>query len=271
MMENLRLDRPLAFIDVETTGLNPYLDKIVELSILKVRPDGREEYHSRRINPGIPIPLEATAIHGINDEDVANEPKFRQYAKGIRDFLEGCDIAGFNVIKFDLPFLETELARAGVEFSRQGRYLVDSQVIYHQRDPRNLEAAYQKYCSKEMENAHKAEEDAKASAEVLDGQLAMYQDLPRDVAGLCALCYKVEENFIDAEGKFIWVEGEAVCNFGKKHRGHRLRDILLEDPDYLDWIAGADFSVEVKELVTNALRGEFHEPSEMPRPTEEET
>jgi len=269
-MKNLQLDRPLAFIDVETTGLKPYSDRIVELSILKIHPDGTEEYHSRRINPGVPIPPEATAVHGITDEDVANVPTFRQYAKGICDFLEGCDIAGFNVIKFDLPCLETELARAGVEFSRKGRRLVDSLVIYHQRDPRNLEAAYQKYCSREMENAHRAEEDAKASAEVLDGQLEMYQDLPRDVAGLCALCYKVEENFIDAEGKFIWSEGEAVCNFGKKHRGRKLRDIVAEDPDYLGWIASADFSAEVKELVINALRGEFPEPPETPQPTEKE-
>jgi DNA polymerase-3 subunit epsilon len=232
----------------------------VELSILKIHPDGRQEYHSRRINPGIPIPSEATAVHGITDEDIANEPTFKQYAKGICDFLGGCDIAGFNVIGFDLPCLESEMARAGVEFSRQGRYLVDSKVIYHQRDPRNLEAAYQKYCSKEMENAHKAEEDAKASAEVLDGQLAMYQDLPRDVAGLCALCYKFGGDYIDAQGKFIWSEGEAVCNFGKKHRGRRLRDILVEDPDYLDWIASADFSAEVKEIAINALNGEFPEP-----------
>lgn len=261
-MKNLKLDRPLAFIDVETTGLNPYSDRIVELSILKVHPDGRQEYHSRRINPGIPIPSEATAVHGITDEDIANEPKFRQYAKGIRDFLEGCDIAGFNVIGFDLPCLESEMARVSIEFSRRGRYLVDSKVIYHQRDPRNLEAAYQKYCSKEMENAHKAEEDAKASAEVLDGQLEMYQDLPRDVAGLCALCYMVEGDYIDAQGKFIWSKGEAVCNFGRKHRGRKLKDIAIEDPDYLDWIADADFSEEVKEIAINALNGEFPESPE---------
>ena len=268
-MKNLKLDRPLAFIDVETTGISPYTDRIVELSILKIHPDGTEEYHSRRINPGIPIPPEATAVHGITDEDVANEPEFGRYAKGIRNFLEGCDIAGFNVIKFDLPCLETELARVGVEFSRKGQRLVDSLVIYHQRDPRNLEAAYQKYCSREMGNAHRAEEDAKASAEVLDGQLEMYQDLPRDVAGLCVLCYKVEENFIDAEGKFIWSEGEAVCNFGK-HKGQLLREIAADYPDYLEWITRGDFSFEVKEIAMKALEGEFPEPPETPQATEGE-
>jgi len=156
MLKNLHIERPLAFIDVETTGLNPYSDRIVELSILKINPDGTDEYHSRRINPGIPIPPDATAIHGIIDEDVANKPQFSQYAKSIRNFLEGCDIAGFNVIRFDVLFLEAEFARANVEFSRQGRYLINSQIIYHQREPRDLQAAYQKYCGKEMANTHRA-------------------------------------------------------------------------------------------------------------------
>ncbi len=175
-MKNLRLDRPLAFIDVETTGLNPYSDRIVELSILKIYPDGSEDYKSHRINPQIPIPAEATAIHGITDADVAEEPYFYQYARSIRDFLEDCDIAGFNVIKFDLPCLEAEFARANIEFTRRDRYLIDSQVIYHIREPRTLESAYQKYCGKEMVNAHCAEADAKATAEILDSQLEIYQD-----------------------------------------------------------------------------------------------
>ncbi len=270
MLRNLQLDRPIAFIDVETTGLRPYADRIVELSILKIHPDGSKEYKSHRINPGIPIPPATTAIHGINNADVADEPTFRQYAKGIRDFLENCDIAGFNVIKFDLPCLETEFSRANVEFSRQGRYLIDSQIIFHQREPRSLQAAYQKYCGKEMKNAHSAEEDAKVSAEVLDGQLEMYQDLPRDVSGLCALCYEIEKNYVDTEGKFIWVEGEAVCNFGKKHKGSRLKNITIEDPDYLSWIANADFSIEVKEIARNAMNGEFPEPPKQSQSAEDD-
>jgi len=131
MLKNLKLDRPIAFIDVETTGVNPNTDRVVELSVLKVHPDRKRKYHSHRVNPGVPIPAEATAVHGISDADVAKESTFRQYAKSIRDFLEGCDIAGFNVIKFDLPCLEAEFTRAGVEFSRKGRSLVDSMVIYH--------------------------------------------------------------------------------------------------------------------------------------------
>jgi len=255
-MKNLRLGRPLAFIDVETTGRNPYSDRIVELSILKINPDGNEEYKSHRINPGIPIPEETTAIHGISDADVAEEPPFQQYARSIRDFLEGCDISGFNVINFDLPCLEAEFARSDVDFSRKSRYLIDSMVIFHQREPRNLQTAYLKYCGKEMENAHSAKEDAKVSFEILDSQLDMYKDLPKDVAGLCALCYKVNENSIDADGKFIWLESEAVCNFGK-HKGRSLKEIAKDYPDYLEWISRGDFSPEIKDIVNKSLKGEF--------------
>lgn len=183
--------------------MNPYSDKVVELSILRVQPDGSEEYKSHRVNPGVPIPAEAMAVHNITDADVAGEPAFSQYAKSVCDFLDGCDIGGFNVIKFDLPCLEAEFARANVEFSRRGRCLVDSMVIFHQREPRDLKAAYRKYCDGEMENAHRAEEDAKASAKVLNGQLVMYDDLPKDVPALCRICYEMGENFIDSEGKFV--------------------------------------------------------------------
>jgi len=256
MLKNLKLERQIAFIDVETTGISPRSDRIVELSILRIQPDGSEEYKSHRVNPETSIPAEATAIHGITDADVAGEPAFRQYAKSVRDFLEDCDISGFNVIKFDLPFIEAELARAGVEFSRRGRYLVDSMVIFHQRERRDLEAAYRKYCGGEMENAHRAEEDAKASAEVLDGQLEAYGDLPREVPALCGICYTVDESYIDAEGRLVWVDGEAVCNFGK-HKGRPLRELAEQFPDYLDWICGQDFPADVKDIAVRALTGEF--------------
>jgi len=256
MLKNLKFDRPIAFIDIETTGLRPYSDRIVELSILKIHPDGTEEYKSHRVNPGVSIPAETTAIHGITDADVASEPMFQQYAKSVRDFLEDCDIGGFNVIKFDLPCLEAEFARVNVEFSRSDRYFIDSQIIFHQREPRNLQAAYKKYCNRDMVNAHSAEEDAKVSAEVLDGQLEIYQDLPRDVPGLSALCYRVGKSYIDSQGKFIWVEGEAVCNFGR-HRGRLLREIAVDNPSFFEWIINRDFSSEIKEISIKALEGEF--------------
>jgi len=270
MMKNLKLERPIAFIDVETTGVKPNSDRIVELSILKISPSGEREYKSHRINPGIPIPPEATAVHGITDDDIADEPMFRQYAKSVRDFLDNCDVAGFNVIGFDLPCLEAEFNRAGVEFSRRDRQLVDSMVIFHKREPRDLGAAYMKYSGKEHKKAHRAEEDANVAAEVLEGQLEMYGDLPRDVNGLCAVCYEVNEDYVDAQGKFIWSEGEVVFNFGK-HTGRRLKDISTEYPDYLGWIIDkSDLSLEVKEIVSKALEGEFPEPPEPLQPTGDE-
>lgn len=259
---HLDIDRPLAFIDVETTGLNPYADRIVELSILKIHPDGTEEYKTHRINPGIPIPAEATSIHGITNEDVAGEPKFRQYAVSIRDFLTECDIAGFNVIKFDLSFLEAEFKRAGVEFSRKGRCLLDSQILYHQLEPRDLRAAYLKYCGKELENAHSAEGDAQAAAEILEGQLKKHPELPRNVDSLHAICNPGWAQSVDPEGKFIWSEGEAICTFGR-YRGRSLKQIATDDPEYLEWIAASDFSAEVQEIARKAMIGDYPQPPEL--------
>ena len=257
VLKNLRLERPLAFIDIETTGLRPGLDRIVELSVLKVGPDGTRVYKSHRFNPGTPIPEAATAVHGITDADVKHEPPFRQYARSIAQFLDDCDIAGFNVIRFDLPFLEAEFRRAGVEFARTGRRLVDSQILFHLLEPRGLKAAYARYCGRVLEVEHTAQGDATAAAEILDGQLETHPDLPRTVAGLCAMCYSVPENYIDPDGKFIWSDGEVVCNFGRKHYGRKLRDIAADAPDYLEWIGSADFTPEVKELVSRALSGQF--------------
>jgi len=262
MVKNLKLNRPLAFIDVETTGLSPYSDRIVELSVFRVQPDGSKDYRSHRVNPGVPIPAEAVAIHGITDADVVDEPVFRQYAKGVCEFLDGYDISGFNVITFDLPFLEAELERAGVDFSREDRQLVDVMVIYHQKEPRepgkprNLKTAYFKYCGKELEDAHGAEKDATASAEVLDAMIKEHNDLPRDVSGLCAFCNEVRKDYVDLEGRLIWVDGEVTFSFGK-HDGRPLKEIAEEYPDYLLWILGEDFRPDVCEIVKKALDGEF--------------
>lgn len=197
-------------------------------------------------------------MHGITDEDVAEEPTFHQYAKGIYEFLDGCDISGFNVITFDLPFLEAELERVGVSFSLDGRQLVDSMVIYHQKEPRepgkprNLKAAYLRYCGKDLLDAHGAEKDATASAEVLDGQIKAHSDLPHDVPALCAFCNEVRKNYVDLEGKFIWLEDEIVFNFGR-HAGRLLKEIAREYPDYLQWIVGNDFRPDVDDIVKKAL------------------
>lgn len=257
MLEDLQMKRPIAFIDVETTGTIPNVDRIVELSVYKLHPDGREEYKSHRFNPGMHIPAEATAVHHITDSDVADESRFARYAKSIKDFLDGCDIGGFNVIKFDLPCLEAEFARAGVEFSHEGRCLIDSMVIFHLKERRDLEAAYRMYCGKEMENAHNAQEDAKASAAVLAGQLKMYEDLPRDVESLDGICNIIPNNYVDSGGRFIWVEGEVVCNFSKENKGRRLADLVTENPGFLRWVLERDFSPEAKDIVRKAMSGEF--------------
>jgi DNA polymerase-3 subunit epsilon len=256
MLEKLQLEGPIAFIDVETTGKRPRSARIVELSILRVQPDGGEEYKSHRVNPEVPIPAEASAIHGITDADVAGEPAFRQYARSVSEFLDGCDVAGFNVVGFDLPVLEAEFKRAGVAFSRKGRQVVDSMVIFHEKERRDLKAAYLKYCGRELDNAHSAKEDAMASAEVLMGQLEMYADLPRDVPGLCAFCARGKGDYVDDEGRFVWAEGEAAFGFGP-HEGRLLKEVASEDPGFLEWMLRRDFPPDVQDIVNNALRGEF--------------
>lgn len=258
-MKNIKLDRPLVFIDLETTGLSVNSDRIIELTVLKIHSDGTEEFKSTRINPEIPIPAAATKIHGITNKDVMDKPKFRQYASSLQHFLDGCDIGGFSVKRFDLPLLEAEFRRAGVEFSCQGRRILDAQVIYHKLEPRNLAAAYRKYCSKELENGHTSEVDVRAAAEVLECQLDVHPELPRDVAGLHDFCNPEELNWIDTDGKFVWSDGEAVLDFGR-YKGKSLKDVASIDPDYLHWVATGDFSTQVREIAIRALDGEFPEP-----------
>lgn len=262
MLKNIRLDKPLVFFDLETTGTRYYTDRIVEFSVLKMLPDGTEQYKNRRLNPEMPILSGATRKHGITNDDVKDEPVFRKLARGIHEFMEGCDLCGFNILDFDLPLLEHEFKRVGMEFSRNNRRFIDLMTIYHSREPfdpeksRNLENAYRLYCGKELQNAHSAEGDVKASAEILDGQLEMYGDLPRDVNGLCTFCSSGRINYVDLVGKFVWIDKEAAINFGK-HKGRQLREMAESYPDYLKWMISQDFSPEVKDILQKALKGEF--------------
>jgi len=253
-MKNLELVKPIVFIDLETTGLNPWSDRIVEAAFLKINTDGERESLTKLINPEIPIPAEATAIHGITDSDVAGEPNFKQHSAELVDFIADCDIAGFNVKRFDLPFLETEFRRAGINFSRQNRSILDALVIYHKLEQRNLEAAYQRYCGKELSGGHSSLADVTATVEILDAQIAFYAELPKDVCGLHEFCCEPEEtNWVDPLGRFITIEDEIIFNFGK-YRGDRLKDVAQSDPGYLQWILHKpDFSLEVHEIVLRAL------------------
>ncbi len=261
MLKNLKLEKPMAFFDLETTGTRYYVDRIVEFSVLKMLPDGREEYKSRRLNPEMPILDGATRKHGITNEDVKNEPVFKKLAKGIFEFMNGCDLCGFNILNFDLPLLEHEFERADMKFVREGRRFIDLMTIYHSREPfdktitRSLGSAYRLYCGKEIQNAHSAEADVKTSVEILDGQLEMYKDLPRNVDGLCAYCLKGRQNYVDEIGRFVWEGSEAVISFGK-HKGKSLQQIAEETPDYLQWMLGQDFSPEVKEIIEKTLKGQ---------------
>jgi len=258
MIKNLKLEKPIAFIDIETTGTNRVTSRIVEIAIVKLNPDGTEEFKHKRINPSIPIPSRATAIHGIKDEDVAKEPNFLQYAKGICDFLNGCDLAGFN-IEFDLQILEAEFKRANVSFSRDGRALIDCLTIFRKKESHTLTAAYKKYCGKDIKEAHSADSDARATIEILEGQLNMYADLPKDINGLCAFCLQKDDDSIDSDGKFIWEDNKATFNFGK-YKGRTLEEISKTDNNYFYWlIDNMGMSQESKNILIKASKGEFPE------------
>jgi len=255
-LKNLILDRPLVVFDLETTGTDPATDRIVEISVLRIDPDGTREARTRRVNPGIPIPRQASAIHNIRDEDVKDSPTFRQIAKGLLAFLEDADMAGFNVARFDLPLLEREFRDCGLDLKRSRRRVVDAMTIFHRKERRDLSAAVRFFLGRELEDAHSAEADVAATADVLEAQIERYEDLPRNVADLDAWVRNVPPGAIDRAGKFVWDEGEAVFAFGR-HRGKPLRDVAGEARGYLEWIVSTDFPPDACEMVRRALDGEF--------------
>jgi DNA polymerase III subunit epsilon len=250
MFENLILEKPLAVIDVETTGANPDNDRIVEIAVLRVTPDGKYTRGDRRLNPGIPIPPEATAIHGITDADVAYAPTFADVADCLLAFLDGCDFCGFNLKRFDLRLLHAEFARAGKSLPLEGRAIVDALEIFHAFERRDLAAAVRFYCDREHDDAHSAGADALATAHVLDAMLARYTDLPRTAAGLHQ--HFKDPNAVDSNGRFIQVEGEIRFAFGK-FRGQPLDAIARTEPDYLAWMLDQDFFDDTKAVVRKAL------------------
>lgn len=258
-MQNLQLDRPLVCFDLETTGTDPAKDRIVQIALVRLGPDGARRTFSTLVNPQRPIPPDATAVHGIRDEHVRSAPSFSQIRADVEAMLDGADLAGFNVLKFDLPLLEAEIRREGGAFAARGRRVVDAMVIFHRMEPRNLVAAVRFYCARDLVGAHSAEADALATLDVLDAQLARYPELPRDPAGLNAFCNPGGDRFVDRGRKFRWNEqGEAVFAFGK-HEGKALRDMARNPQDrrYLEWMLGADFNDEVKAILRDALGGVY--------------
>lgn len=254
----LNLKNPLVFFDLETTGINITKDRIVEISLLKVHPNGKEEVKSRRINPEMPIPPQATAIHGITDDDVKDCPTFKQVAKSLADQLEGCDLAGFNSSRFDVPMLSEEFLRAGVDFDMSKRKFVDVQIIFHKKEQRTLEAAYKFYCDKQLENAHSAEADTKATYEVLKSQLERYPDLVNDIEVLSKE-YSSFNNNVDFAGRMIYDEkGVELFNFGK-HKGKPVTEVLRNEPSYYSWMMDGDFPLNTKQMLTKIRLRELNE------------
>lgn len=245
---DLILKKPIAFLDLETTGINVTSDRIVELSVLKIFPNGREEWMTTRVNPEMPIPPKTTAIHGIKNEDVANCPTFKEIAKNLANFLEGCDLAGYNAIKFDIPLLAEEFLRCNVDFSFRKRRYVDVQVIFHKKEQRTLAAAYLFYCRKELEGAHGAKADTAATYEVLKCQLDRYRDLENDIEKLAE--FSSFNNNVDFAGRIILDEkGVEVFNFGK-HKGKAVEAVFIEEPAYYSWMMNGEFPLYTKKVLT---------------------
>lgn len=245
----LNLKNPIVFFDLETTGTSTTKDRIVEISYLKVHPNGQEEIKTKRINPEMPIPKESSDIHGITDEDVKDAPTFKQVAKSLADQIEGCDLAGFNSSRFDIPLLAEEFLRVGLDVDFSKKKLIDVQIIFHKKEQRTLEAAYKFYCDKSLIDAHSAEADTKATYEVLKSQLDRYDDLPNDM-GKLAEEYSFFNDNVDLAGRIIRNEqGVEVFNFGK-HKGKPVADILKNEPSFYAWMMDADFPLNTKQALT---------------------
>jgi len=256
------LKRPLVVLDLEATGTAPHRDRIVEISVLKIFPDGRKLAYERRVNPGMSIPSDASAVHGIYNDDVAHEPDFTHIASEWAELLADCDLAGFGIVQFDLPMLRAEFERAGVEFNIEGRCILDAKAIYHHKEPRTLGAAHQFYCGEPLEDAHSAIADTLATYRVLVSQLLRYSDLPRTLDELHRLSNPRQADFVDSEGKLIWRDGEVYFNFGK-HRGVPLREAVTIDYEYVRWLVQKDFRPDFKTIIAQALEGKYPPP----RPT----
>ncbi|MGZ0017814.1 exonuclease domain-containing protein [Yeosuana sp. AK3] len=245
---NLNLTKPLCFFDLETTGVNISKDRIVEISILKVFPNGKEETKTWLVNPEMPIPKEVTAIHGIKDEDVVDKPKFKEIAKDIHNLIKDSDLGGFNSNKFDIPLLAEEMLRAEVDFDMKNRVAVDVQTIFHKMEQRTLSAAYKFYCEKELEGAHGAEADTKATFEVLKAQIARYDDIENDVKFLSE--FSSRKKFVDFAGFIAYNKNGEECFAFGKHNGKLVRDVLESEPGYFGWLLNADFPLYTKKVLT---------------------
>ena len=243
----LQLKKPLAFIDLETTGVNLGTDRIIEIAIVKILPDGSRSVKRKLINPGMPIPKASSDVHGITDDMVKDAPLFKQVAQELKQVLDGCDIAGYNSNRFDIPLLMEEFLRAQVEFDMRNRKLLDVQNVFHKMEPRTLGAAYRFYCNKNLEGAHSAEVDASATHEILEAQLGRYPDLGNTVDSILKVIG--EDQIVDFARRFVLENGVEVFNFGKL-KGRPVADVLKAEPQYYDWMMKGDFPQHTKQKLT---------------------
>lgn len=250
-MAQLSLKKPIIFFDLEATGTDPGTDRIVEIAMIKINPNGSKEKYVKRINPTVPIPPETTAIHGISDEDIKDAPTFKQIAKELYEWMKGCDLGGYNAVRFDIPMLAEELLRCNVQVDFTERKFVDVQQIFFKKETRTLSAAYEFYCNKQMENAHNAEVDIETTIEVLEAQLDKYGDLENDVKALHSFT-NGDEGIVDYARRMVMKNGEPIFNFGK-YKGRKVTDVLKEQPQYYDWMMNADFPLHTKQKLTEIL------------------
>lgn len=243
----LQLKKPLAFIDLETTGVNLGSDRIVEIAIVKILTDGTKSVKRKLINPEMPIPKGASDVHGISDEMVKDAPTFKQVAHELKQMLDGCDLAGYNSNRFDIPLLMEEFLRAQVDFDMKNRKLLDVQNIFHKMEPRTLSAAYKFYCSKTLEGAHSAEVDATATWEILEAQVTRYPELGQSVESILKVLG--EDQVVDFARRFVMENGIEVFNFGK-YKGRPVADVLKSEPQYYDWMMKGDFPQHTKQKLT---------------------
>ena len=243
----LQLSQPICFIDLETTGINVSTDKIVEIAIVKIMPDGTKQVKRKLIHPEMPIPAATTAVHGITDEMVKEAPTFKQVANEIKQFIEGADLAGYNSNRFDIPMLNEEFLRAGISVDIEARKLLDVQKVFHMMEQRTLTAAYKFYCNKQLEDAHTAEADATATWEVLEAQLEKYPNLGNTVESIVK--FTGEDQIVDFARRFVIENGVEVFNFGK-HKDKSVKEVFEKEPSYYNWMMQGDFPLYTKKIIT---------------------
>ncbi len=250
-MHRLHLTRPIVFFDLETTGTDVAKDRIIEIALVRVHPDGARDSLVRRVNPGMPISPGAYAVHGISDEDVQHSPSFEAVAELIFSYFQDCDLSGYNITGFDLPLLAEEFLRVGITPDFSACYVLDAQQIFFKKEKRTLGAAVQFYCGRELQNAHSAEADTLAVIDILTGQLDRYEDLCGTVENLHHFC-KTENNFPDYARRLVWQGAEVCYNFGK-HKGKTVREILQKEPGYHQWVLSSDFPLYTKHCLQKAV------------------